>query len=87
MKHCKVHHIADNTNLLNINKSPKHLNKFINIDIKNLTKWLDANEVSLNVSKTEIVLFRPKKREKVWTSILEPMQCFIKLEVLLMLEF
>ena len=47
IKHFKVHHFADYTNLLNINKSPKHLNKFINIDLKNLTK-------------KEMVLFRPK---------------------------
>ena len=38
IKDCKVHHFADDTNLLNINKSPKHLNKFINIDLKDLTK-------------------------------------------------
>ena len=50
------------TNLLNINKSPKRLNKFINIDLKNLTKWLHANKISLNVSKTEMVLFRPKSK-------------------------
>ena len=31
IKHCKVHHFADSTNLLNINKSPKYLNKFINM--------------------------------------------------------
>ena len=34
IKSCKVHHFADDTNLLNINKSPKHLKKFINIDLK-----------------------------------------------------
>ena len=27
-----------------------HLNKFIDIDLKNLTKWLNANKISLNVS-------------------------------------
>ena len=42
--------------------SPKYLNKFINIDLKNLTKWLNANKIYLNVSKTEMVLFRPKRR-------------------------
>ena len=62
IKHCKVHYFADDTNLLNINKSPKHLNKSINIDLKNLTKWLNANKISLNVSKTEMVLFRPKRK-------------------------
>ena len=81
IKHCKVHHFADDTNLLNINKSPKHLNKFINIDLKNLTKWLNANKISLNVSKTEMVLFRPKRKsmdfslkilEKNFTSKINP---------------
>ena len=38
IKHCKVHHFADDINLLNINKSSKHFNKFINIDLKYLTK-------------------------------------------------
>ena len=67
IKHCKVHHFADDTNLLNINKSPKHLNKFINIDLKNLTKWLNANKISLNVLKTEMVLFRPKRKSMDFT--------------------
>ena len=68
IKHCKVHHFTDDTNLLNINKSPKHLNKFINIDLKNLKKWLNANKISLNVSKTEMALFRSKRKSV--TSIL-----------------
>ena len=38
IKHCKVHHFIDDTDILNINKSPKRLNKLINIDLKNLTK-------------------------------------------------
>ena len=32
IKHCKVYHFADDTNLLNINKSVKKMNKFINND-------------------------------------------------------
>ena len=34
INHCKVHYFADDTNLLNINKSPKCHNKLINIDLK-----------------------------------------------------
>ena len=44
IKHCKVHHFADDTNLLIINKSLKRLNKLLNIDLKNLTNWLNANK-------------------------------------------
>ena len=34
IKFCKVHHFADDTNLLNISKSIKKLNKFVNFDLK-----------------------------------------------------
>ena len=33
---CKVHHFADDTNLLYLRKSIKKLNKFVNIDLKSL---------------------------------------------------
>ena len=62
IKHCKVHHFADNINLLIINKSLKRLNKHLNNDLKNLTNWLNANKIPLNVSKTELIIFKPKKK-------------------------
>ena len=46
---CKVHRFADDTNLLIINQSLKRLNKLLNIDRENLTNWLNANKISLNV--------------------------------------
>ena len=60
IKHRKVLHFADDTNLLIINKSLKRLNKLLNSDLKNLTNWLNANKNSLNVSKTELIIFKPK---------------------------
>ena len=36
IKHCKIHHFAEDTNLLIINKSLKRLNKPLNIDQKTL---------------------------------------------------
>ena len=33
IKHCKIHHFADDTNLLNITQSPQYLNKLITIEI------------------------------------------------------
>ena len=60
IKHCKVHHFADDTNLLHINDSIKKLNKVVDFDLKILTNWLNANTISLNVSKTELILFKPK---------------------------
>lgn len=56
----KISHFVYNTNLLNIKKSLKHLNKLINIDLNNLTEWLNVNNISLNIFKTEMVIFRQK---------------------------
>ena len=48
---------ADDTCLLYSNSSLKLIEKFMNIDLKRLFKWLCANKISLNVSKTEVLLF------------------------------
>ena len=53
IKFCKVHHFADDTNLLHFSKSVSKLNKYINLDMKNLTDWLNANKISLNVEKAQ----------------------------------
>ena len=58
----KVYHFADDTNLLNINTSPKLMQKQVNIDLKLLYKWLLANKISLNCAKTEVIFFhKPSK--------------------------
>ena len=54
IKYSSVYHFADDTNLLNINTSPKKIQKQINIDLKCLYKWLLGNKISLNCSKTEL---------------------------------
>ena len=68
IKFCKVHHFADDTNLLHFNKSVVNLNKLVNQDMKNLTVRLNANIVSLNVEKTELVIFK-HQRKKLDTEI------------------
>ena len=62
IKNSKVHHFSDDTNLLLINKSLKQINKLINHDLSLLVQWLRSNKISLNTSKTEIVIFRPKRK-------------------------
>ena len=53
---------ADDTALLYIERSPKALQKRINKDMKLLLKWLKANKISLDVAKTEIILFKHQKK-------------------------
>ena len=57
IKHSKVFHFADDTNLLHISKSPKKLQNLLNLDLKYLYRWLLANKISLNKTKTELIMF------------------------------
>ena len=68
IKFCKVHHFADDTNLLRFNKSVAKLNKLVNQDIKSLIVWLNANKISLNMEKTELAIFK-HQRKKLCTEI------------------
>ena len=62
VKFSKARHFADDTNLLFKNSSLKQMKKHINIDLTLLSTWLRANKISLNVNKTEVLIFRcPKK--------------------------
>ena len=58
-----MYHFADDTNLIYSNTSLKLRNKYINHDLKLIVHWLHANRISLNVAKTEIVIFRPKSKK------------------------
>lgn len=63
IKNSKTFHFADDTGLLCCDKSLKKLNRMVNHDLAELTKWLRANEISLNTKKTEIVIFRRKGKQ------------------------
>ena len=62
IKYFETFHFADDTCLLNIKDSVKQINKVVNKDLKFLVQWLNANRISLNVAKTEVVIFRRKKK-------------------------
>ena len=51
IKFCKVHHFADDTNLLCHSNSIKKLNKVVNADLKHLVNWLNANKIYLMLKK------------------------------------
>ena len=40
----------------------KNLNKLVNRDLKQLSNWLSANEISLKVEKTELVIFESPRK-------------------------
>ena len=63
VKHSIVHHFADDTNLLCSDKCEKTLKRKLNEDLKLIYAWLCANRLSLNVDKTELIVFRSPRRK------------------------
>ena len=58
-----VLHFADDTNITYSHKSLKKVDKFISHDLSLLVQWLRAYRISLNTSKTEIILFQTKNKK------------------------
>ena len=48
-----------NTNHFHVSNSIKKVNKLVKFDLKFLLNWLNANKMSLNVNKTELIMFKP----------------------------
>ena len=55
-----MHDFADDTNLLNFNSCVNSIKKQVNYDLKGKQK---ANKISLNVGKTELLLFTSSKKQ------------------------
>ena len=64
IKFSRAHYFAYYAYLLLVDNSLKKINKHINYDLKLLTTWLKAN-ISLNTSKTKILIFRLKSKRNV----------------------
>ena len=60
---CMVYNFADDTNLLRLSNSIKKLNKPVNVDLKHLVNWLNANKISFSVEKGEMVIFKSKQQK------------------------
>ena len=51
LKNSNASHFADDTCITHSNRSIKALEQSLNQDLKNVTSWLNANRLSLNVKK------------------------------------
>jgi len=58
INYSQVHHFVDDTNLIHFSGSLKQLAKQMNLDLRLLCHWLNANKISLNASKTEYIIFK-----------------------------
>ena len=59
----KIHHFADDTNILYTSNSLEDINTKINRDLKPVAEWLKATKISLNSGKAELDLFRSKDKK------------------------
>ena len=58
LKYSKACHFADNTNITLSDSSQETLAERVNYDLRKLSMWLRANKLSLNIEKTELLVFR-----------------------------
>ena len=65
IKFYKVHHFADDPNLLCLGNSIKKLNKLVNADLKRLVNWLNVHKILLNAKKFEMIIFKSKQKKFV----------------------
>ena len=49
---------ADNTSTILINKKVEKIEKFSNEELQHVSEWLNTNKISLNVGKSNLILFR-----------------------------
>ena len=58
-------HFADDTSLLNIQNSIKEISKTLTKDLKELSIWLNANKITLNVTKSKVIFLKQETRELI----------------------
>ena len=59
----EAHLFADDTNLFYANKNLAELEMIVNIELEEIQMWLSANRLSLNIAKTNFVIFRPHQKK------------------------
>ena len=58
------HIFADDTNLFYSNSNLAELESVVNCNLKMVSDWLMANKVSLNIDKTNFIIFHPPQKVK-----------------------
>ena len=62
IRNSSTFHFAHDTRFLNIKSAIKKINKYVNKDLRSVSKWLNTNTISLNIAKTEVLIFKCKGR-------------------------
>ena len=62
IRNSSTFHFADDSCFLNIKSTIKEINNNVNKDLRSLLKWKNTNKISLNITKTDISIFKRKGR-------------------------
>ena len=54
---------ADDTSIFFLHSNPSYLENVLNNELLNINVWLKCNKLSINVQKTNYVIFRPSQRK------------------------
>lgn len=54
---------ADDTNILYADKNLKSLETVVNRELRKLYNWLTSNKLTLNIKKSNFVIFRPYQKK------------------------
>ena len=57
---------ADGTSTLLINKKVEEIEKIYNEELRNVSEWLNANNLSLNAGKSHFILFRKCQTKMIY---------------------
>ena len=63
---------ADDTNLFISHDDPGCLNDTLNSELNNLSTWFAANWLSLNLSKTNFMVFKPRQKKSSCLNFMFP---------------
>ena len=79
----EFHLFADDSNLFYSHKNVHSLEEKLNHELININEWLRANKLSLNVEKSNFVIFHPHQKKvpfsvnlKICNKCLEGKKCF-----------
>ena len=53
---------VDDTNIFFSHKNPAQLIQILNDEIKKLSEWFKSNKLSLNLTKTKFIVFKPRQK-------------------------
>ena len=62
-KKLDFHLFADDTSLLFSSKNQQNLEQIVNLELTNISDWLLANKLSLNVSKSNFLIINPHQKK------------------------